>query len=253
MRGEVMLYLIGVGHVFPLREKVRELIKVLEPEAVCVELDQLRYKMLLEKERGGSPFPFSLLSRMYDRASEVYGAEVGEEMLGAIEAAKELKIPYFFMDVPVQKELPSALRELPLGERVKLVLSAFAASLLPRSLLKKATDEVMEDPQKLSQEFEKHYPELKKILLDSREDYMARRLSWVLGRFSNVVAVVGEGHLEGLQRRLQGTELKVVHLKELINRGMEDILKMGGNGVAERVEGVKIQFVVKENPWEEIY
>lgn len=248
-----MLYLVGVGHVFPLREKVLDLIKLIKPDAVCVELDQVRYRMLLERQRGETPLPFSLLSRMYDRASEAYGAEVGEEMLGAVEAARELNIPFFFIDVPVQKELPAAIRGLPLGERVKLVLSAFAASLLPRGLLKKATEEVMENPERLSKEFEKHYPELKRVLLDVREDYMSKRLTWVLSRFHNVVAVVGEGHIEGLLKRLHGAEVRVVHLKELISKDAKDILRECEAREEGAVEGVKLRFLVEKNPWEELY
>ena len=47
-----MITLIGVGHVFRIREVVEQLIGERAPQVVGVELDELRYEALLTKERG---------------------------------------------------------------------------------------------------------------------------------------------------------------------------------------------------------
>ncbi|MCD6382914.1 MAG: TraB/GumN family protein [Thermoplasmata archaeon] len=242
-----MLFLVGVGHVFPLRGKVKSLIRKINPDAVCVELDQVRYRLLLEGVHGGGSFPLNLLSKMYERASEMYGAQVGEEMLGAVEAAKELSVPYFFIDVPVEREIPKALRSLPFGERMKLYFSAVAVSLLPQKMLKSATEKVMEDPEAMKEEFEQYYPELKRMLLDYREEYMAERLRRVIEKFPVVVAVVGEGHIEGLKGRLGDVPIKVIHLRELV-RG-----EVAEETTPHEESTVSFTFTFNRNPWEGVF
>jgi pheromone shutdown protein TraB len=46
---------IGTGHVFRLRHKVRKLIQDIHPQAVCVELDEGRYEVLLEGRTSSHP------------------------------------------------------------------------------------------------------------------------------------------------------------------------------------------------------
>ena len=41
-----MIILVGVGHVFSIKEAVRYLILSKKPDAVCVELDKVRFDAL---------------------------------------------------------------------------------------------------------------------------------------------------------------------------------------------------------------
>src|SRR5881628_418281 len=53
--------------------------------------------------------------------------------------------------------------------------------------------------------FRRRYPELSRLLIDVREEYMAVRVKNLLdGSVGVVVVVVGLGHLRGLAKRLVG-------------------------------------------------
>ena len=96
-----MITLVGIGHVFSIKDAVKYLVFTKRPDAVCLELDRLRFDALESGTRGqeDAPFIFRRLQRIYDKAAETQGATVGEEMLGAAEAAQEMGIPHYFIDI----------------------------------------------------------------------------------------------------------------------------------------------------------
>lgn len=50
IRKEMMITIIGAAHILALREKVRDKIKQIGPQTVCLELDPKRYKSLLRDD-----------------------------------------------------------------------------------------------------------------------------------------------------------------------------------------------------------
>ena len=48
-----MITIIGVGHVFQLSENIRSVIRERRPEVVCIELDQARYRALMDRSTRG--------------------------------------------------------------------------------------------------------------------------------------------------------------------------------------------------------
>ena len=55
----------------------------------------------------------------------------------------------------------------------------------------------------LREEFSKRYPTLKRYLIDERDIFMANRIIDVMRRYDKVVAVVGNAHIEGIERRIK--------------------------------------------------
>ena len=70
-------------------------------------------------------------------------------------------------------------------------------------------------------EFAHRFPSLQRELIDRRDHYMARRLVALLRDGQRVVAVVGEGHLAGLTRRLDCVSPQVVPLSRLLELGRQ--------------------------------
>ncbi|MEM3738945.1 MAG: TraB family protein, partial [Thermoplasmata archaeon] len=58
-----------------------------------------------------------------------------------------------------------------------------------------------------------------KILIDDRNDYMAWRISMLAKEYTNIVCVVGEGHIDGISKKLSQRNLphRIIHLKQLLS------------------------------------
>ena len=63
-----MITLVGIGHVFSIKDAVKYLVFTRRPDAVCLELDRLRFDALESGMRGkeDAPFIFRRLQRIYD-------------------------------------------------------------------------------------------------------------------------------------------------------------------------------------------
>jgi len=205
------LSLIGTIHVDPKSASfARETILRLKPEVVALELDEGRL-MALEKPGkssgrggGGSFLAMMLLERF---AGEMTGSPPGQEMLRAVEAAKAVGARVAFVDLPIGMTVGS-LRKLPLREKVRLgVDSLISIALLPFGgfNLSKLTEN-LEEQLRL---FRLRYPELSRLLLDVREEFMVVRIRDIMfSTAGQVVVVVGYGHLKSLARGLTSIQMK---------------------------------------------
>ena len=70
-----MITLLGIGHVFQLRDTVQGVINGKLPGLVCVELDEVRYKVIRSKQTGGVPpsFAYYMLARFEEKMADMYG------------------------------------------------------------------------------------------------------------------------------------------------------------------------------------
>jgi pheromone shutdown protein TraB len=182
----------------------RETILRIKPEVVALELDEGRLMALQNPDRasgrggGGSFLAMMLLERF---AGEMTGSPPGQEMLRAVEAARAVGARVAFVDLPIGMTVGS-LRKLPLREKVRLGLdSVVSIALLPFGgfNLSKLTENLDEQLRL----FRLRYPELSRLLLDVREEFMAARIRDIMySTVGQVVAVVGYGHLRSLSKSL---------------------------------------------------
>src|SRR2546429_2279008 len=205
------LSLIGTIHVDPKSASfARETILRIKPEVVALELDEGRL-MALETPRtsssrgGGGSFLAMMLFERF--AGEMTGYPPGQEMLRAVEAARAVGARVAFVDLPIGMTVGS-LRKLPLREKVRLgVDSAVSIALLPFGgfNLSKLTEN-LEEQLRL---FRLRYPELSRLLLDVREEFMVARIRDIMySTHGQVVAVVGYGHLKSLTKALASVQTK---------------------------------------------
>src|SRR5437667_10650060 len=189
---------------------VRETILRLRPAVVALELDEGRLTVLQNPGKssgrggGGSFLAMMLLERF---AGEMTGSPPGQEMLRAAEAARAVGARVAFVDLPIGMTVGS-LRKLPLREKVRLgVDSLVSIVLLPFSgfNLSKLTEN-LEEQLRL---FRLRYPELSRLLLDVREEFMVARIREIMNSTAGqVVAVVGYGHLKSLTKALASIQTK---------------------------------------------
>lgn len=202
------LIIIGTVHVDPSSASmVRETIVRLKPEVVALELDQARLMALenpgAQRSRGGG-LSFLIMALLEKYAGQLTGSAPGMEMLEAAKAAQQAGSRVTFIDVPIASTA-AALKKLPRKEKARLLIDGLASLLvLPFSGLNNWS-KVTEDVGSQIEAFRKRYPVLSRILIDSREEYMIKGLTWIMDHTSGqVVAVVGFGHRDSLARALRG-------------------------------------------------
>jgi pheromone shutdown protein TraB len=77
------------------------------------------------------------------------------------------------------------------------------------------------------EEFGRRFPSLKKVLIDDRNRHMADGIRKIAEGSMDVVAVIGDGHIEGIRTLIADLQVKVIRLKEL--RGMQKSTATSGD------------------------
>ncbi len=232
---EKRVTIIASCHVFDLKEKMTSIIEEIKPECVCLELDEGRFERLKSGDVQESP-----LSNLQRDIAGIYGAKPGNDMLGAVIGAESVKAEIMLIDEEIEKVM----------EKIKKALSSIAISQLFGSILsdkdesKKSdlVEKVMgahdihslvellvqsfeEDPDSYREMLSQHFPQLTKILLDEREEFMFRGLEYALSKHDRAVAVVGAGHVNALKKRLEsiGVDVDTVPVSDVRRWGMKKI------------------------------
>lgn len=211
-----MITLVGVGHVFDLKRQVREVIVSRQPRVVGLELDRARWVALQNREtRGGAPVFYQLLSFFQERIADKYGGRVGDEMLAAADAAKDVGAELALIDQDSAQVFRQVWGGMAFEERVKLVVATIGGLFMSRRRVDKEMARYETDQSAYLEEFGSQFPNIKRVLIDDRNAYMARALRELHATRGRVVAVVGDGHVEGLRAALADEPLEVIRLKEL--------------------------------------
>lgn len=211
-----MITLLGVGHVFDLGSSIRSAIQHRAPKVVALELDPTRFAYLMNRTpRSPRPSVFSLLAGFQARIAEQYGVQVGDEMVAAAKAAQEIGCPVALIDQDSSVTLTRAWQAMSFPERVRLVVFALAGLFVRRKRVEAELDRFYQDERGYLEQFAKELPTVKRVLIDERDAQMAQALRSLHDSKGEVVAVVGDGHIEGLGRLLEGMPLEIVRLRDL--------------------------------------
>lgn len=220
-----MITLIGTGHVFDIGARVRDEIRRRAPHVVGIELDGPRYHALRSrnKDRRGMPIVYRLLADFQTRIANEYGVEAGDEMLAASDEARAMGVPVALIDKDAQQTFHRLRKEMRFGEKMRLLGSAVVGlvPILPGKSVEKQVEEMQEDYSSYFVEMGKRFPTLKRVLLDERNEHMARALAQMATTNERVVAVMGDGHVDGVRDLLVtlGLPVETVRLKEMRAKG----------------------------------
>ena len=211
-----MITLLGVGHVFNLEASVRDVIRRRAPKVVALELDPVRYSALLARQRGPARASvFGLFAQFQARIAEEYGVHVGDEMVAAARAAQETGSEIALIDRDSRVTLQRAWQEMPFQERVRLLVAAVSSVFVRRKRVEAELDRFNNNEDAYLRQFAHEMPTIKRVLIDERDAHMADSLRRLHEAKGEVVAVVGDGHIEGLGRLLEGLPLEVIRLRDL--------------------------------------
>jgi len=216
-----MITLIGVGHVFDIAGRLKGEIMVRSPGLVCIELDRHRFQSLLERPppaSRGVPVMYQMLAAFQQRIAEQYGTQVGDEMLAAAEAAKELKASLAFIDLESSQIFQEFWGGMSLKEKVKLLLASFMGIFAGRRSVEKEVARFEQNPQDYIEAFSKEFPSAKRVLIDKRDEHMAQKIRELSPKYEKIVAVVGDGHIVGMGRLLADLKPEILRLADLRRR-----------------------------------
>jgi pheromone shutdown-related protein TraB len=197
--------------------EVRRLIEEEKPGRVCVEIDEGRYRSMSQekgwesldigkvlKEGKGFLLMANLaLAGFQRRMGAGIGGKPGDEMLAAVKSAQEAGIPYTFCDREVQVTLKRAWSKSGFWNRSKL-LASLVESAFSNEKLTEAEIEKLKEKNELDSmmaELASFLPSVKEVLIDERDRFLASRI--FLAPESLVLAVVGAGHLDGIEAWLK--------------------------------------------------
>lgn len=208
--------LVGVGHVFNIGDAVRKIIYEQKPNVVCLELDDDRLTALLTNQRPQGPTAvYRSLSDFQSKMAEQHGTTVGGEMLAAHDAANLLGAETYCIDMNASEFFARAFNSMTLREKIYFTLSSFFARFAGKKKIENEIEMLEQDDSKYIEEFGRHFPSLKRVLIDERNQHMSGAIRKLVTKGKSVVAVVGDGHINGISTLLTDLSPKVIRLKEL--------------------------------------
>lgn len=204
-----MITLIGTGHVFNLKNALLDIFETKKPEVICVELDQRRYHALKLKQTDPEqykqnsqqlPAIYKLLARFQENMADEYGVTPGEEMLTAITYAQEHQLPVELIDMDAQQLFTEMLKKMSFTERMRLFLTGLGGFFINKKKVEKELQSIQNNFDTYLDDIGKKFPTIKKTLIDDRNDYMVQQLINLSTTYSNIVALIGDGHVPGITK-----------------------------------------------------
>ncbi|MCW7505971.1 MULTISPECIES: TraB/GumN family protein [Leptospira] len=214
------VHILGTAHISKQSvEEVEKLIQSIKPDVICVELCESRMKSVEDpdylkkldifkvfKERKMWLLLSSLILSSFQKKMGNQDIKPGDEMRKAISLGRSLKKPVLPVDREIQTTLKRSWGNVGFFSKMYL-FSALLASLLVKEdvsdekIEEMKSDDILKD---LFSQIPKKYESIKNVIIDERDVYLAEkiRVSTLDKKVKKVVAVVGAGHLAGIERNI---------------------------------------------------
>ncbi|MFH1488673.1 MAG: TraB/GumN family protein [Pseudomonadota bacterium] len=234
--------LIGTAHVsLESADLVERVIKEEKPETVCVELCESRFQAITQKkkwqdtdllkvirEKKASLLLLNLMLAYFQKKiGQKLGIKPGAEILRAIEAAESVEARIDLADRDIRTTLARTWRLMGLWSKAKLLVQSIASfgefdTIKAEDIEAMKTKDILET---LLSEIGVSFPEIRRVLIDERDQYLACKIRTAPGR--KIVAVVGAGHVPGILKHWEST-IDIAMLERMPPKGKwAGILKWG--------------------------
>jgi len=212
------IILIGTAHVSKhSAEQVKEVIDAEQPDSVCIELDEQRYKSIREgnkwkdmdifqviKDKKATLLLMNLaISSFQNRMAKQFDIKPGQEMIQGIESAEEIDAKLVLADRDIQITFSRIWNGIGLKGKA-LLLTQVIASIFSKETISEEDLEKMKTQDTINamlHEFTEAFPRLKKPLIDERDQYLAQKIKGAPGE--KVVAVLGAAHVPGIKQEIK--------------------------------------------------
>lgn len=215
--------LVGTAHVS--QDSVDEVARTIEeinPDRICVELDEGRYrsktekqdwealniKTILKENKGFLMLANMALSSYQKKLGAQMGVSPGDEIMRAANLATERNIPLSLCDREIQVTFKRAWRLSNWWNKIKLISSLLTAVFSDEKISNEELEKLKETNvlQSMLDEMANELPTVKKVLIDERDQFLASKIYSAPG--NRIVAVVGAGHAPGLVAHMEKLDRK---------------------------------------------
>jgi pheromone shutdown-related protein TraB len=232
------VYLVGTAHVSSQSvDDVRTTIERVRPDSVCVELCQPRYDSLTNPDawrkldilsvlrEGKAHFLLGslIMTAFQRRIASQLGVKPGAEMMEAIECARAQGAVLVLADRRIEITLKRTAARLGFWNKTKALASLLGGLFVPDQIDAEEIEKLKEEAQLADalQALAREFPDAKETLIDERDRYLAMKIREAPG--PTVVAVVGAGHVEGIEREIERP------------RPIDDLDTVAGPGLVPRI------------------
>ena len=209
------ILLVGTAHISQQSaDLVDQIISREHPDTVCIELDKKRFtalshpqrwenldlKQIIRKKQLSTLLVNLVLSSYQKKLGGQLGIQPGTELLTAAQTAAKLNIPVELCDRDVRVTLRRSWKATSFFKKGYL-MATLLASIFDKTELDEAKLSELRNKDVLSEmmkEIGEALPATKHVLIDERDIFMAEKIKAAPG--NHIVAVVGAGHMEGIQQ-----------------------------------------------------
>ena len=207
------IILVGTAHISQIsKDLVHETIENESPDTVCVELDEGRYKSIqdpdrwkntdlkevIKKKQLATLIANLVLGSYQKRMGAQTGVKPGAELKEAVDIANNKNIPLVLADRDIKITLRRTWACTPWYRKFNLLGGLFTSIFDKTEINEEELQKIKEKDalNSMMQEFGKSFPEVKQVLIDERDQFLASKIKNAQG--NKVVAVVGAGHMRGI-------------------------------------------------------
>ncbi len=212
------ILLVGTAHISQeSADLVEQIIEQEKPDTVCIELDEKRYnalsnpqrwenldlKQIIRRKQLSTLLVNLVLSSYQKKLGGKLGIQPGTELLTAARAAGKLDIPVELCDRDVRVTLRRAWKSTSFFKKGYMIATLLASLFDDTELDEEKLSELRKKDvlSELMKEIGEAMPAAKNALIDERDIFMAEKIKAAPGK--RIVAVVGAGHMEGIERVIQ--------------------------------------------------
>lgn len=209
--------IIGTAHVSKQSaEEVKRFIEEEKPDAVCVELDDYRYNAIVNetqwrqmdifkiiKEKKSTFLLVNLIiSSFQKRIANQFDIKPGQEMVQAIESAKDIGATLVLADRNIQVTFLRIWHDIGLKGKVQLFFNILWGFFDDTKISIEELENLKfkDTLSSMLEEFTISFPKLKKYLVDERDQYLAQKIKETPGK--KIVAVIGAAHVIGVAKAI---------------------------------------------------
>jgi len=216
--GDAVITLVGTAHVSKQSvELVEERVRSGEYDCVAVELCPPRLENLVNKSWWKSLDIYQIfrqkkatlllvnltLSAYQKRLAEKIGVQAGQEMIRAVELAKERGLELCVIDRDISTTLHRIVTRVSLWQKLKIFSGLIAGIFVGEEVSEQQIEDLKRGDMLHSvvEEFGESLPQFKEVLIDERDEYMTGKLVELAntpGGPKKILALVGAGHLVGM-------------------------------------------------------
>lgn len=218
---EKEIILIATAHVLTQSvELVKKVIDEEQPDSICVELDDQRYKNIqnpnawektdiinvIKSKKTGSLLASLVLSSYQKRIAKRLNTNVGQEMIQGIECAEQMGAHLVLADRDIQITFRRIWRKLNFWEKCKLIFSLIFSLGEDAKVSDKDFDELLQKDilESALKEMRGQFPKIGDILIDERDQHLASKIKEASGK--KVVAILGGAHVPGVKKQIFKTQ-----------------------------------------------